>query len=61
MNNIDIRDAIKSYGVYGYEVASRLGISETHFSRKLRKELSDDDKEKIMSVIMEINAQRKRS
>lgn len=51
MHNIDIRIAIKKANVYGYQVAAILGISETSFSRKLRKELSDDEKKQVFDAI----------
>lgn len=51
MNNLEIRTAIKKARLYSYEVAAALGLSETSFSRKLRKELSEEEKEKILDVI----------
>lgn len=51
MNNLEIRTAIKAARLYGYEVAAALGLSETSFSRKLRKELPQGEKEKILAVI----------
>lgn len=51
MANIDVREAIKRARVYGWEVAAALGISESYFSRKLRKELSDEEKTKIFAAI----------
>lgn len=51
MNNLEVREAMKKSRLFGYEVAEALGISETHFSRKLRKELPGDEKAKILAVI----------
>lgn len=51
MNNIEIREAIKRARLFGYEVAEALGISETHFSRKLRKELPADEKARVLTAI----------
>lgn len=51
MNNLEVREVMKRSRLFGYEVAEALGISETHFSRKLRKELPVDEKEKILAVI----------
>ena len=40
MYNVEIRNAIKKAGLFGYELAAALGVSETSFSRNLaRKEL----------------------
>ena len=51
MNNSEIRQAMKVNRLYSYEVAVALGVSEFTLSRKLRNELSQDDKEKILAVI----------
>ena len=46
MKNIDIRQLMSTSRVKYYEVASSLGIAETSFSRMMRKELSNEQKEK---------------
>lgn len=52
MYNIDIRDAIKSRGLYGYQVAERIGMTEFSFSRMLaRKELTPERKKQIFDAI----------
>lgn len=52
MYNIDIRDAIKSRGLYGYQVAERIGMTEFSFSRMLaRKELTPERKKQILDAI----------
>ena len=52
MYNVDIRDAIKSRGLYGYQVAERIGMTEFSFSRMLaRKELTPERKKQILDVI----------
>lgn len=51
MNNLEIRLAIKSARLFSYEIAAELGLSETSFSRKLRKELPPEEKEKILAAI----------
>lgn len=51
MNNIEIRQAIKKHRLYNYEVAEALGISEFTLSRKLRNELGQEEKEKILDII----------
>jgi predicted XRE-type DNA-binding protein len=38
-------------GVKQWQLAEALGLSETHFSRKLRKELPQEEKEKILETI----------
>lgn len=55
MHNIEIRNAIKSARVYGYEIAQQLGITESTFSKRLtRRELTDDEKKTIYTIINRI-------
>lgn len=51
MQNVEIRSAYMSAGIKQWQLAEALGISETHFSRKLRKELPKVEKEKILAAI----------
>ncbi len=52
--NLDVRSAAKENGVYLYEIAEKLGVSEPTFNRYLRKELSDGWKAKVLAAIKEI-------
>lgn len=54
MNNTEIRQAIKANRLYNYEVAAALGISEFTLSRKLRNELDQEEKAKILEVIEKV-------
>lgn len=51
MANLDIRAAAVSSGVRLWRVADALGIADASLSRKLRRELPEDEKEKILSII----------
>lgn len=51
MENLDIRTAAVSTGVKLWRVADALGIADASLSRKLRKELPQEEKEKIFSII----------
>lgn len=51
MNNADIRFKAQSIGVKLWQIADELGLNDGNFSRKLRKELPDAEKEKIMHII----------
>lgn len=51
MENVEIRSAYMQASIKQWQLAEALGISETHFSRKLRKELPQEEKEKILAVI----------
>lgn len=54
MKNQEVRDMAKASGVRLWQVADALGIADTTFCRKLRKELSQEETEKIFSVIQEL-------
>lgn len=49
--NKDIRDAIKTAGLYQYQVADTLGIDETKLSKMLRYDLSKTDRESILNAV----------
>lgn len=51
MNKQDIRRAAGSRCVKLWQIADALGIADSAFSRKLRKELPQEEKEKIFAVI----------
>ena len=51
MLNQDIRTAAKEAGVFLWEIAARYGINDGNFSRKLRKELPVEEKQKILGII----------
>ena len=56
--NDDIRCKAGGYGIPLWMIAERLGITDSSFSRKLRKELPIDEKEKIFAIIEKIAAER---
>ena len=58
--NDDITIACIRSKVMKYEIADRLGITDTSFSRKLRKKLSDDEKEKILEIISELSKEKEK-
>ncbi len=58
--NDDITIACIKSKVMKYEVADKLGITDTSFSRKLRKKLSDDEKEKILKIISELSKEKEK-
>lgn len=57
MKNKDIRAAIADAGLRMWQVAEALGIADTTFCRKLRHELSDDDKEQVFKAIRELSGE----
>lgn len=56
-NNQDIRKHAKNKGVFMYEVAESLGISEPTIMRWLRAELSEDRKAELYNAIDTVAAQ----
>ena len=55
--NMDVRVAIRESGLFGYQVAAAIGISETSFSRAMaRGELPRERKEQIMEVCQNAKA-----
>lgn len=51
MYNREIREAAKKAGIHLWQVAEAYGMNDGNFSRKLRKELSQNEKEKILGII----------
>lgn len=51
MNNIEIRNSAKNSGIKLWQIAAYLGINDGNFSRKLRQELTHDEKMKILAII----------
>lgn len=58
MKNEEIRIAAKEADIKLWEVAEKMGMHDSCFSRKLRKELSASEKEKILRVINELHTER---
>lgn len=54
MSNQDIKNEIFGAGLKLWIIAEKMGIRDDTFSRKLRKELTAEEKEKIRSIIKEI-------
>lgn len=54
MKNQDIRRTAAGAGVKLWQIAEALGIADCSLSRKLRKELPNDEKKKIFSIIAQL-------
>lgn len=52
--NNDIRTKARENGVYLYEIAEKLNVSEPTFNPRLRNELSEDLKQKALAAIEQI-------
>ena len=51
MRNKDVKEHAKAKGVRLWQIAEVLHINDGNFSRKLRKELSETQKQEIMKII----------
>ncbi len=58
MNNLDIRSEASNAGVKLWQIAERLCITDGNFSRKLRKELTTEEKSKIKAIIAELKEEK---
>lgn len=56
MSNAIVRERIKSAGIFQWQIADQMNISETTLCRMLRKELPDDKREKILEAIEKVRA-----
>ena len=53
-SNKDIKTTARKKGVYLWEVAEKLNIIDCNFSRKLRHELPEAEKQEIYKIIDEL-------
>lgn len=51
MKNNDIRQKAQKLNVKLWQIAEELGVTDSTFSKMLRKELSAEQKEKIFTII----------
>lgn len=58
MPNDWLRELAKNHNIKLWQIAERIGISDTTFSKMLRRELSDDKKNLIINTINEIITDR---
>lgn len=54
--NDEIRAAAKEKKVKLWQIAEQLGLADCNFSRKLRRELPEEEKDNILSIITRIAA-----
>ena len=58
MSNKDIERMLKQEQIYKWEVAEKLGLHETSFCRWWRKELSQEQVQRVLSAVEEIKLDR---
>lgn len=54
MQNKDVRSKAKERCVKLWQIAARLNITDGNFSRRLRRELSQEEKARIFKIIDEL-------
>lgn len=54
MNGQDVKQLILDSGLKIWQVAYAYGITDGNFSRKLRRDFSEADTEKVLSIIDEL-------
>lgn len=54
MRNEEIKAIMKTSRFFNYEIASNIGVSEIAFSQWFRKELTDEQQNKIIAAIEEL-------
>ena len=59
--NAEIRQVAKESGVMLWQIAERYGLNDSNFSRKLRRELSESEKAKVIEIIKTIKAEQEAS
>ena len=59
MTNVSIRTKAFQNGVCLWELAQKMGITDSSLSRKMRKEFSPEETEKALQLIDEIVAERR--
>lgn len=54
MKNQRIREAAAAAGVKLWQIAEAYGLSDGNFSRKLRRELPEEEQERILQIVDEL-------
>lgn len=61
MCNMDLREKAKEKGVFFWQIAAELGISEPTMTRRMRFELPEQEKQKYLSIIDKLSAEKEES
>lgn len=58
MKNEQLKEVMRANNIYMWQVAKKLNVYETSFSKWFREELSEDKKRMVLSAIEEIKLDR---
>ena len=61
MCNMDLKEKAKEKGVFFWQIAAELGISEPTMTRRMRFELPEQEKQKYLSIIDKLSAEKEES
>ena len=61
MPNLDVRFKAKASGVSLWQIAAKMEISENTLYRKLRKEMTQKEKEEFFKIIRQIAKEQKQA
>lgn len=56
MTGAEIKQSILEAGLKVWQVAYAYGVTDSNFSRKLRRDFSDKDTQKVMDIIEKLKA-----
>lgn len=59
--NLDVRECAKKAGVYLWQIAAAIGVSEPTFNRRMRVEMPETEKEQVKKVISRLETEQKGS
>lgn len=60
MCNMDLRQKAKEKGVFFWQIAAELGVSEPTMTRRLRFELSEQEKKMYLTIINKLSAEKRK-
>lgn len=58
MSGAEVKKRILAAGLKIWQVAYAFGVTDGNFSRKLRKDFSEEDTEKVLSIIEKLKSQQ---
>lgn len=58
MNGSEVKERINTAGLKLWQVAYAYGVTDSHFSRLLRKDFTDEQTNKILSIIEELKTKQ---
>lgn len=54
MNGVDVKKLILDSGVKLWQVATRWGVTDSNFSRRLRRPFNEEDVKRVKGIVAEL-------